>query len=89
MSKRDDALDELYICSTELAMFLLDRPKRMSAVKTREMEKLLAGCQAAREDALDAGATKAQIRETLDLAEESAGMLDEMAASGMKITVEL
>jgi hypothetical protein len=89
MSKKNDALDELYICSTELGMFLLDRPKRMSAAKTKEMEKLLAACQEAREEALDLGASKAEVREMLDMAEESAGMLDEMAASGMKITVEL
>lgn len=89
MSKKNDALDELYICSVELALFLSDVPKRMSAAKTREMEKLLAGCQEAKEEALDAGATKAEIKEMVNGAEEDAGLIDELADSGIKITVEL
>jgi len=89
VSRKGEALDDLYICSMELALFLLDKPKRMTAAKTAEMEELLAECTATQVRAFEAGATKAEVREMVKGAEEDAGMIDEMAASGMKITVEI
>jgi len=92
MAKRDtldDILDDLFLCSIELSMFLGDKPAQMSAKKIREMEKLLGSCQDAKEQALDAGATKAQIKLVLDDADVTAGMLEDIADSGMKITIEL
>jgi hypothetical protein len=89
MSKKDDALDELYICSMELALFLSSAPKSLSAAKAREMEQLMDDCEGTKTVAFIEGATKAEVKKVVAGAKEDAGLIDEMAASGMKITVEL
>jgi len=89
VNKKDVALDELYLCSTDLALFLGLTPKTLSAAKRSELGELLAACEDAKDAAFDAGATKGEVSGVLADAEETAEMIDELADSGIKVTVEL
>lgn len=85
-----DALDELFVCAMELALFLSAKSNvPLTHAERGEADRLFAAFETAKSASFEAGATQEDVDIAVHGAEVDVGLIEEILARGTRVTVEL